>query len=85
MPRILLRWNQFERRQQQIGVVLSPCRSTRPPRHMTRDASLLLRVADDAEQIARLGIAARADHADQALGLRAGASPSFSNPTVAVM
>ena len=34
------------------------------------DAGLLLRVADDAEEIAALRIAARAEHADEALRLR---------------
>jgi hypothetical protein len=35
-------------------------------------AGLLLQIADDGEKIFRLRIAARAEHADQALGRRAG-------------
>ena len=35
-------------------------------------AGLLLQIADDGEEIFRLRIAARAEHADQALGRRAG-------------
>jgi hypothetical protein len=36
------------------------------------DASLFLQVADDAEKVAGLRIAARSEHADEALRLRAG-------------
>ena len=36
--------------------------------HMQRQAGMVLQVADDAEQIARLRIAGWAEHADQALG-----------------
>ena len=39
---------------------------------MQLDAGLLLQVADDPEQVASLWIAARAEHADQALDLRGG-------------
>jgi hypothetical protein len=41
-------------------------------RHTQMQAGLLLQVADDGEEIFRLRIAARAEHADQALGRRAG-------------
>jgi hypothetical protein len=37
-------------------------------RHAQMQASLLLQIADDGEEIFRLRIAARAGHADQALG-----------------
>jgi hypothetical protein len=36
------------------------------------DAGLLLQVADDVEEVAGLRFAARAEHADEALRLRAG-------------
>ena len=39
---------------------------------MQLDPGLLLQIADDAEEVARLRIAARAEHADQALGGRVG-------------
>lgn len=41
--------------------------SARSRQDVQLDASLLLQVADDAEQIAGLGIAARSEHADQTL------------------
>ena len=41
-------------------------------RHAQMQAGFLLQVADDGEEIFRLRIAARAEHADQALGRRAG-------------
>ncbi len=40
--------------------------------HVKPDARLLLQSADDAEEVARLRVAARAEHADQAFGGRAG-------------
>jgi hypothetical protein len=39
---------------------------------MQLEACLLLKVADHTEQISRLRIAARSEHADQTFGLRAG-------------
>jgi hypothetical protein len=40
-------------------------------------------IPDHVEKVFRLRITTRAKHADQALGRRAGRSPSFSKPTVA--
>jgi hypothetical protein len=54
-------------------------------RDVKLDASLFLQVADDAEEVAGLRIAARAEHADEALRLGAGRLASFSKPTVALM
>jgi hypothetical protein len=51
---------------------------------MQLQACLPLQVAEHAEEIRGLRIAARSEHADQAIGLRAVASPSFSKPIVAV-
>src|SRR5271165_6139766 len=56
---------------------------------MQFDPRLFLQIADDSEEVARLWVAARAEHADQAfrggVGRFADASPSFSKPTVALM
>src|SRR6266568_6809070 len=41
-------------------------------RHAQMQTGLLLQIADDGEEVFRLRIAARAEHADQALGGRAG-------------
>jgi hypothetical protein len=51
---------------------------------MQLDACAFLQMADHVEEIARLRIAARTEHADQAFGLGAGWSPSFSKPMVAL-
>jgi hypothetical protein len=50
----------------------SHLRLPRPLPDMELDAGLFLQVADDAEEIASLWIAARAEHANEALRLRAG-------------
>ena len=52
--------------------------------HMQLDACAFLQIADHVEEIACLRIAARTEHADQAFGLGAGWSPSFSKPMVAL-
>src|SRR3984957_11253838 len=49
-----------------------PSASTWPRSYVQFDAGLFLQVADDAEEIARLRIAARAEHADEAFRRRAG-------------
>ncbi len=51
---------------------------------MQFDGGLLLQTADNPEQVARLRIAARAEHADQTLGLRPDRLAQFSKPTVAL-
>src|SRR5208283_4221605 len=48
--------------------VLSRWGSPRLRRHMQLDPRLLLQIADDAEEVAGLRIAAGAEHADQAFG-----------------
>jgi hypothetical protein len=52
---------------------------------MEFDAGLFLQVADDAEEIAGLWIAARAEHADEAFRLRAGRFAKLLEATVALM
>src|ERR1700722_9152593 len=48
-----------------------PLRSARFRHDVKLHPGLLLQVADDAEQVPRLRIAARSEHADETLGLRA--------------
>ncbi len=52
---------------------------------MQLDAGLLLQIADDAEQVAGLRIAARAEHADQAFGRRGGRLAELFEATVALI
>src|SRR3990172_3962222 len=54
-----------------LGCCWRSIRATSLRRHAQLQAGALLQVADDAEQILRLRIATRAEHADQALGRRA--------------
>ena len=46
---------------------------------------LFLQIADFAEKVLGLRVAARTEHADQALGGAPVAAPGFSKPTVALM
>ena len=54
-------------------------------RDVKAHARALLQIANHAEQVLGLRVAARSKDADQALGRRASRAPSFSKPTVTLM
>src|ERR1700738_300569 len=60
------------RKRKLLASVPMPLRLPRPVCDVELDAGLFLQVADDAEEVAGLRIAAWAEHADEALRLRAG-------------
>jgi len=65
---------------------LLACGSSSGPRgHMQLQPSLLLQVADCAEKILSLRVAARSEHADQALARRVSCLAQLLKPIVALM